>query len=76
MNRLVMLLTDDDGREYATPVWHLIDVNGGGYTTFCSGEYFGEGESNCKYRLKEVKRGGITCPRCLEKIKAIKEVKL
>lgn len=75
-NQLVKLLTNDDGDSYDDPRWHLIDYNGSDPATFCSGEFFGYGQSGCDYDIKVVKRGGITCESCLEKIKDIKAVKL
>jgi len=75
-NYLVKLLTDDDGTAYDDPKWHFVDIPGGGHATLCTGEYFGVGESSCKFETKTVKRGGITCPDCLNQIKTIKAIKL
>lgn len=76
MNRLVKILTDDLGEKRDNPKWCLIHEIAGGNATFCGGEYFGSGESGCEFLTKKSKRGGITCPDCLEKIKIIKAVKL
>jgi hypothetical protein len=76
--RLVKILTSDDGdkRDKDLQYWHLVEIVGGGPATFCQGEYFGHGESGCEYEEKEVKRGGITCPLCLERLKWVKSIKL
>ena len=62
MNVLVRIITDDDGQKTSNPNdWHLVDpANHQGAATLCSGEFFGEAESNCTFDTKEVKRGGIT----------------
>lgn len=77
MNYLVKILKDDNGeyRDKDHQFWHLV-VNWTGTQTFCEGEFFGYGESGCEFEEKKVKRGGINCPKCLEKIKEIKKVKL
>jgi hypothetical protein len=77
MNSLVMFFRDDDGELIDDPVWHLIDPgNAQGEASFCTGEFFGGGESSVIFEVKMVKRGGITCPRCLDKLKIYKTVKL
>lgn len=78
MNQLVQILIDDDGNEPTNPYyWHLSDpCNPQGAATLCTGEFYGSGESVCVYETKEVLRGGITCPKCEETIKAYKAVKL
>ena len=77
MNYLVKILKDNNGevRDKDQQFWHLV-VNYTGSQTFCEGEFFGYGESGCEFEEKSVKRGGITCPKCLKKIKEIKKVKL
>lgn len=76
MNKLVKLITNDDGDEEA-PFWHLVDpANDMGPATLCTGEFFGAGESSCTYEVKAVKRGGITCPNCLGKLRTYKAVRL
>ena len=77
MNQLVKILSSDDSeeREKEEQVWCLV-VSWTGNQTFCQGEYFGFGESACKFETKTVARGGITCKRCIEKIKEIKKIKL
>lgn len=77
MNVLVKILVDDDGVEIDNPVWHLVDpTNHQGNAPLCTAEFFGGGESAVIFEAKRVKRGGITCPQCIEKIKTIKAIKL
>lgn len=75
-NRLVKLITDDDGEEYNDPKWHLSVIQGSSSATLCTGEFFGYGESRCKYEVKTTEKGGITCQDCIDKIKEIKKVRL
>jgi len=78
MNTLIRLHTHDDGSEHdLAEYWHLADpTNSQGPAILCTQEYYGYGESGCKYDFKIVKKGGITCPDCLEKLKILKGVKL
>lgn len=73
MPRIVRLISDDRGEKYPNSYWHYITNRGGGSMSFCTGEFFREGESGCKYLTKE---GKITCPSCIEEIKKIKNIKL
>ena len=77
MHTLVKILSSDDGepRDKDLQYWHWIE-NRTGTATLCEGEFFGSGESACEYEIKEVQRGGITCPVCLEIIKEFKKIKL
>ena len=78
MNELVRILSDDDGelREKKDQYWHLVEVIAGSNGTFCEAEFFGEAESCCKYETKRVNRVGITCPKCLSRLKWCKAVRL
>jgi len=78
MHQLVKIFCDTNGvpRDIDRQYWHLVYHHGSGDQTLCEGEYFGGGESGCEFETKEVKRGGITCPNCLEIIKNMKAVKL
>jgi len=78
MNNLVKILSSDDGeiRDKENQVWCLVETVCGDSATFCQGEYFGFGASGCEFEVKTVERGGITCPRCIERIKTIKSVRL
>jgi hypothetical protein len=78
-HELVKILSDDknEPRELYLQVWHLVDIaNSSGACTLCEGEYFGVGESGCEFEVKSVKRGGITCKKCLDILKAYKKIKL
>jgi len=78
MSHLVVKIFSDDlgePREKEFQFWHLVTSKGGNQT-FCEGEFFGRGESGCKFKIKEVEKGGITCPSCLNEIKEIKRIKL
>ena len=76
-NKLVKILSDDDGYIDNDPKWHLVDpCNNGGEATLCQGEYFGSGETDCTYETKTRSRGGITCSQCIEYLKTYKRVKL
>ena len=63
MNVLVRITHDDDGSPKRDPdMWHLVDPgNSQGNAALCTQEFFGGGESACKFQTKEVKKGGITC---------------
>lgn len=77
MNHLVKLITDDDGIETNDTSWHLVDPsNLTGPATLCTGESFGEGEAACEYEEKTAARGGITCPKCLARLKTLRAVSL
>ena len=76
INPLVKFFVDGDGEVIDKPVWHLVDCFLSDPAALCTGEYFGYGQSDTVYEEKTVKRGGITCRLCLEKIKAIKGVRL
>ncbi len=75
MNELVMITVDEDGSEVESPMVPCgLCQRRPRYV--CDGQFFGEGQGCAEFKLKEVKRGGITCPHCLKKIKAIKAVRL
>jgi len=73
---ILKILVDDDGEKIEKPVWHLLEVDGGGDHALCTGEFVGSGESACEYTTKEVSRGGITCPSCLAILRRHKAIKL
>ena len=75
-NDVVKLFTNDDN----DPVnideicWHLVDpVCRQGASTLCTQEFFGLGESNCKF-IRAV--GIITCPQCIAKLKIYQNIKI
>lgn len=77
MNALVKIIRDDDGQVTKNDDWHLVDPgNPQGPATTCTSEFFGPGESAVEYEVKNVKRGGITCPDCIRRVKAYKAVRL
>ena len=75
-HKIVKILSGDDYVTRENPVWCLVQSSCGDSATFCDTEYFGFGASSCEYEVKIVESGGITCEKCLEKINAIKEIKL
>ena len=77
MNALVRYFTNEDGDTAENDFWHLSDpTSWDAPRTLCDGQVFGDGESGIEYEAKLVKRGGITCPKCLESVKTMKAVKL
>lgn len=68
--------------EYGCPVlekdqvWHLGWEAGGSPACFCDAQVYGRGEGDALFEIKFVLRGGITCKKCLEEIKAVKKVRL
>ena len=78
MNQLVMITVDEDGHTVLKEhlKWCFVDPFGSDPQVFCDGQYFGEGQSECEYKTKEVQRGGITCRKCLDKIRFMKKVRL
>jgi hypothetical protein len=75
-HRVVKILSGDDYEKRENPVWCLIVKSNGDSATFCDTEFFGYGASACRFETKEVEKGGITCPNCLEKIKLIQSINL
>lgn len=76
-NTLVRITVDDDGRPTGNDAWHLVDPgNSQGPAALCTQEFFGDGESDCEFECKIVKRGGITCSECIRILKIYKKVKL
>lgn len=77
-NMLVRIICDDDGELKDDPeAWHLVDPgNPQGYAALCTAEFFGVGESACEFETKKVESGGITCQKCIDRVKAYKAVKL
>jgi hypothetical protein len=75
---LVRISRDDDGEQKPDwQDWHLVDPgNPGGEAALCTGEFFGVGESACEFETKFVRRGGITCQVCLDRLRSYKAVKL
>ena len=78
MNELAMLTVNEDGDivPHDERFWHLTDDHAGVVELFCTGEVFGEGEGDARAEVKQVQKGGITCPSCLQRIRYVKSVKL
>ena len=78
MHSLVQITHDDDGELKSDyHVWHLVDPgNSQGNAALCTQEFFGSGESACKFKAKVIARGGITCADCLRIIKIYKAIRL
>lgn len=75
-HRLVRFTFDDDEAPVIDDTWHFVTQKTGSDMKLCSGEVFGIGEGSAVYEMKEVTRGGITCPMCLEEIRRMKAIKL
>jgi len=74
---LVKILSSDDGIKRKKTVWCLDDYEAATHRTFCEGEAYGIGDSGCEFENKyHLKKGDITCPRCIDKIKKIQLIKL
>lgn len=77
LNELVKIIRSDDGDLTENDSWHLVDpTNDQGPAALCTQEFFGFGESMVEFETKTAKRGGVTCPECLKKIRLMKAVKL
>ena len=82
MHTILQMTKDENGDPFPYGKnWHLRMVWGGTNTLFCTGEVFDEeggvdAEGYAKCISKNVVRGGVTCPKCLEAVKVIKSIKL
>ena len=78
MQTLVKQLVNED--QNPIPVdgqrWHAIHHVSGDLAMICTGEFICYGAGAGEYITKDVKRGGITCDRCIEVIKYYKAIKL
>jgi hypothetical protein len=74
--RVVKILFHDDGEKADSPKWHLVNSFGDSARALCTGECFGVGEGGAVFKEKELKKGSITCPRCIEMLKFYKSVLL
>lgn len=76
MNHLAKQTINNDSDEIPKneQVWHLIrpEDMAGDPAILCTGEFIDDGEC----QLKTTKRGGITCPKCLQIIRSFKAVRL
>ena len=74
---LVMFLCDDDGEPIhkSERRWHLqhpTDANDD--HLLCTGEFYGEGCSSVKYRVKLASIKKITCPECKKIVERIQHL--
>jgi hypothetical protein len=81
VNYLVKQLVDDDGEivEKDAQRWHLSGTFSGDAGMLCTGEFLDDcamSSAGATYEFKEVKRGGITCKKCLSIVADLKAVKL
>jgi len=75
MNIVYRRLRDDDGNEIHEDEWHIADPSADVARILCTGEAI-DGDSLVILDSKEVKRGGITCKKCLQIIKDFKAIRL
>lgn len=73
----------DDGEpwdEADSKLWHLVEdiTSDREPKIFCTGWYTIEGANDglLQAEFKKVKRGGITCPNCLDRLRQFKAIKL
>ncbi len=75
---LVKILVDEDGNDVPSEEqqWCLADPSPYADTArvLCSQQAL-DHDTNAKWASKLVKRGGITCPKCIETVKAFKAIK-
>ena len=82
MNTVFKMTLNEDLEPYPHgDLWHEGGVSATGPSLLCSGEFFDmeggeDSEGRAKCVSKSVKRGGITCPACLDIIHSIKAIKL
>jgi len=81
MNNLALQLVNDDGDpvELQDRRWHVVHDSAGEAAILCTGEFVDDASSSgngSRYELKSVIRGGITCEKCLEIVRAIKSIRL
>ena len=81
MNNVAIQLVNDDGDpvELQEQRWHVVHNLTGESSLLCTGEFIDDASSSgngSRYETKSVSRGGITCEKCLEIVKAIKSIRL
>ena len=75
MNKLVKILSNEDGEKQHNPKWHLVQFTGGSNASVCTSEVYGHGEGDAIYKEKESEKG-ITCPQCKAIVQWFKKVKI
>lgn len=78
MQTLAKQLTNEDQEPVLEKdqVWHALQNSAGDTGLICTGEFIEYGAGHGYYVTKQVKRGGITCTRCIDTIKYYKSIKL
>jgi hypothetical protein len=82
MHELYQMTKNEDGEPFPHGKnWHIGGISSEASSLFCTGEYFDQegsldAEGYAKCRSKNVAKGGITCPECLEAVKTIQSIKL
>ncbi len=73
---LVKRITNDDGDDCLDDRWHLMDLGDNDCDrVLCTGEAY-DACSDLVLEHKETKRGGITCSKCLNTVKAYKAIRI
>ncbi len=75
-HEVIKIYVHDDREKVKYPKWHLIQDWGDTPRILCDGSVFLMGDGDVKYDIKEVERGGITCPECLSILKHFKDIRL
>jgi len=80
-HEVVRQIVDDDGHPVlkVDQRWHYTSDYSGDHALLCTGEFLSDGAASGNgelYEFKTVKRGGITCERCIQIIRAHKAVRL
>lgn len=77
-HEIVKFLINDDGDDIPLEdqVWYYSHLSVNANMAFCTGEFYGYGDSSVQYVEQTVESGGITCQQCLAKIRMIQSIKL
>ena len=78
MQTLAKQIVNEDGDKIPEDeqVWHGLQSLVGDTGLICTMEFIDYGAGAGSYITKDVKRGGITCDKCLDTIKYYKSIKL
>lgn len=77
-HKIVKFTANEDGDQIPNEdqVWHYSHLSVNANIAFCTGEFYGYGDSSVQFIERTIESGGITCLQCLEKIKTIQSIKL
>lgn len=77
-HKVVKFTVNEDGDQIPNEdqVWHYSFLSVNADMAFCTGEFYGYGDSSVQFVELTVGGGGITCPQCLAKIKIIQSIRL